>query len=159
MLIIPQYGSYVFLVEILTTAFLALSDNEPMDTQCGSCSRCVDACPTGALDGPFSLDASKCLSYLTIEHPGEVNDEAGRKMGECFFGCDACQEVCPFNEETSSRDVCLPSTAEMLRMEARDFEQRFGKTAFARAGLEKLKGNIRGVRSCLHPVNGREANT
>jgi epoxyqueuosine reductase len=159
MLIIPEYGSYVFLVEILTTAFLSLSDNEPMETQCGACSRCVDACPTGALDGPFSLDASRCLSYLTIEQRGAVNDEAGRKMGDCFFGCDACQEACPFNEETSSRDVCLPSTAEMLRMEARDFEEKFGKTAFARAGFEKLKGNIRAVRSCVHPVNGREANT
>jgi epoxyqueuosine reductase len=147
MLIMPEYGSYVFLVEILTTAFLSPSDNEPMENNCGSCSRCVDACPTGALDGPFSIDASRCLSYLTIEHRGEVGNETGRKMGDCFFGCDACQEACPFNEEKSSRDVCLPSTDDILRMEARDFDEKFSKTAFARAGLEKLKGNIRAVRS------------
>ena len=146
MLIIPGYGSYFFLVEILTTAFLSVSDNEPMENQCGSCSRCVDACPTGALDGPFSIDASRCLSYLTIERRGDVNRDAGRKMGNCFFGCDACQEACPFNEEKSSRDLCLPLTAEMLRMEAGGFEEKFGRTAFARAGLEKLKGNIRAVR-------------
>lgn len=147
MLIMPEYGSYVFLVEILTTAFLSPSDNEPMENHCGSCSRCVDACPTGALDGPFSIDASRCLSYLTIEHRGEVGNETGRKMGDCFFGCDACQEACPFNEEELSRDLCLPSTADILRMERKDFEEKFGKTAFARAGLEKLKGNIRAVRS------------
>jgi epoxyqueuosine reductase len=137
----------VFLAEILTTALLCVSDHEPMETGCGSCSRCIDACPTGALDGPFSLDASRCLSYLTIEDRRDVSDEAGRRMGDCFFGCDACQEVCPFNEETSSRDICLPPTAEMLGMEAGNFEEKFGKTAFARAGLEKLKGNIRAVRS------------
>jgi epoxyqueuosine reductase len=147
MLIIPGYGSYFFLVEILTTAFLSVSDNEPMENQCGSCSRCVDACPTGALDGPFSIDASRCLSYLTIEYRGDVSKEVGRKMGNCFFGCDTCQEACPFNEEKSSRDLCLPSTAEMLRMKPRDFEEKFGTTAFARAGLEKVQGNIRAVRS------------
>jgi len=147
MLIMPEYGSYVFLVEILTTAFLSLSDSEPTENQCGSCSRCIDACPTGALDGPFSMDASRCLSYLTIEHRGEVSHETGKKMGDCFFGCDACQEACPFNGDKSSRDVCLPSTDDMLRMEAKDFEEKFGETAFARAGLGKLKGNIRAVRS------------
>ena len=156
MLIIPGYGSYVFLVEILTTAFLSVSDHEPMENQCGSCSRCVDACPTGALDGPFSMDASRCLSYLTIECRGGVDREVGRRMGSCFFGCDACQEACPFNEETSAKDLCLPSTAEMLRMDLRGFEERFGATALARAGLEKVQGNIRAVRSWVDPVNGRK---
>jgi epoxyqueuosine reductase len=84
---------------------------------------------------------------LTIEYRGDVSKEVGRKMGNCFFGCDTCQEACPFNEEKSSRDLCLPSTAEMLRMKPRDFEEKFGTTAFARAGLEKVQGNIRAVRS------------
>ena len=146
MLIIPGQGSYVFLTEILTTAPVAFSKAETMENQCGSCNLCVDACPTGALEMPFSLNASKCLSYLTIEHGGDVDSETAKKMGDCFFGCDVCQEVCPFNEEPLPRDSSLPSTWEILCMEAKDFEKRFGKTAFARAGLEKIKGNIRAIR-------------
>ena len=145
MLIIPGYGSYVFLVEILTTAFLSLPKNESRENQCGSCTLCVDACPTGALEGPFSIDASKCLSYLTIEDHGAVDNDTGRKMGKCFFGCDVCQEVCPFNEGRSSFNPCIVSTEEILSMHAKDFEQKFGKTAFARSGLEKIKGNIRAI--------------
>ena len=146
MLIIPGHGSYVFLAEILTTAPLEFLKAETMENQCRSCNLCVEACPTGALEGPFSLNASKCLSYLTIEHGGEVDSKTAKKMGACFFGCDVCQEVCPFNEETSLRDISLPSTKEILRMEEKDFEERFGKTAFARAGLEKIKGNIRSIK-------------
>jgi len=117
-----------------------------METRCGSCNLCVDACPTGALEMPFSLNASKCLSYLTIEHGGEVDSKTGKKMGDSFFGCDVCQEVCPFNEERALRDISLPSTGEILGMEEGDFEERFGGTAFARAGLEKIKGNIRAIK-------------
>jgi len=146
MLIIPGHGSYVFLAEILTTAPLEFSKAETMENRCGSCNLCMDACPTGALERPFSLNASKCLSYLTIEHGGEVDSKTGRKMGNSFFGCDVCQEVCPFNEERTLRDISLPSTEEILGMEKGDFEERFGETAFARAGLEKIKGNIRAIR-------------
>lgn len=146
MLIIPGYGSHLFLVEILTTALLPFSEIEPMKSQCGDCSRCIDACPTGALEAPFSLNASKCLSYLTIEYPGRVDIETGRKMGECFFGCDICQEACPFNKGRDAKGVLLPSTGEILRMEQRGFEEKFGTTAFARTGLAKLKENIRAVR-------------
>ncbi|MDY6951722.1 MAG: tRNA epoxyqueuosine(34) reductase QueG, partial [Thermodesulfobacteriota bacterium] len=147
MLIVPGYGSYIFLVEILTTAVLALSQHPPMKNQCGSCSRCLELCPTGALEGPFSLDASKCLSYLTIEYGGAVDRQTGRKMSPCFFGCDVCQEACPFNEGGSLTDLSLPSTEEILSMGAEDFERGFGHTAFARAGLAKVQGNIRAVRS------------
>ena len=145
MFIIPGYGSYVFLMEILTTAFLPLSKKKAMKNQCGPCTRCIDACPTGALEAPFSLNAFKCFSYLTIESPGGVYRGAGRNMDGCFLGCDVCQEVCPFNEETSSRDLSLPSTDEILGMGAEDFKEQFGKTAFARAGLEKIKSNIKEV--------------
>jgi len=146
MLIIPGQGSYFFLTEILTTAPLEFSKAETMENQCGSCNLCVEACPAGALEMPFSLNASKCLSYLTIEHGGEVDSKTGKKMGDCFFGCDVCQEVCPFNEETALRNISLPSTEEMLRMKEKDFEERFGKTAFARAGLEKIQSNIRAIK-------------
>jgi len=143
MLIVPEFGSYIFLMEILTTVSLSFPKTESIDTQCGTCTSCVDACPTGALENPFSLDARKCLSYLTVEDPGAVGHEAGRKMGRCFFGCDICQEVCPHNECRLSRDISLPSTNEILNMVEEEFKERLGKTAFGRAGLEKLKDNIR----------------
>lgn len=147
MLIVPGYGSYIFLVEILTTAFLSSSNSEPMENQCGSCTLCLDACPTGALEDPFCVDASRCLSYLTIEHRGAITSETGRKMGRCFYGCDICQEVCPFNEADSADQPLLPSTEEILRMSERDFMKELGETALARAGLDKVKENIRAIRS------------
>ena len=146
MLIIPGYGSYLFLVEILTTVPFPSTETGRMENQCGSCTKCVDSCPTGALEKPFLLDASRCLSYFTIEHRGPVGSEMGRKMGNCFFGCDVCQEVCPFNQWESSKDLLLPSTEEILTMDATDFDEKFGKTAFARAGLEKIKGNIEAIK-------------
>lgn len=147
MLIIPGHGSYVFLVEILVTVPLSYPKIEPMSSQCGSCKLCIDACPTGALDGAFSLNASRCLSYLTIEDPSAVGSETGKKMGKCFFGCDICQEVCPFNEGGSSERPALPSTKEILGMGEEGFSEVFGKTVFERAGLEKMKSNIRALRS------------
>ena len=147
MLIIPEYGSYVFLVEVLTTALLKYPDVEQLENQCGTCTRCMDACPSGALERPYYLDASKCLSYLTIEHQGAVDGETGGRMGNCFFGCDICQEVCPFNKDGSPIDPSLPSADELLDMGEQEFKDRYGKTAFARAGVEKLKSNIRAVRS------------
>jgi epoxyqueuosine reductase len=147
MLIIPGYGSYVFLVEVLTTALLKYFDAERFENQCGTCTRCMDACPSGALERPYHLDASKCLSYLTIERQGAVDGETGGRMGNCFFGCDICQEVCPFNKGGSPIDPSLPATDELLDMGEKEFKDRYGKTAFARVGLEKLKSNIRAVRS------------
>ena len=146
MQIIPGYGSYFYLAEILTTAPLEFSSIEPAENRCGSCTLCIDACPTGALEKPFFLDASKCLSYLTVEFKGAINGETGKKMRDCFFGCDRCQEPCPFNEGNMSREILLPSTDDFLKMNDEDFRERFGRTAFARAGLEKLKTNIRAIR-------------
>lgn len=147
MFIIPGHGSYHFLMEILTTAVLPLPKNPSMECQCGTCKRCVDACPTGALEAPFSLNACRCLSYLTIERRGAVDGEVGKKMGRCFFGCDVCQEVCPFNLGALARETSLPSTDDILEMDVNNFEREFGKTAFARAGHEKIKRNIDAVRS------------
>jgi epoxyqueuosine reductase len=147
MLIMPGYGSYFFLAEILTTTQLKQSKVETMENQCGNCTRCIDACPTGALEKPFYLDASKCLSYLTIEHKGPLDNTYGRHMGDCFFGCDLCQEVCPFNKEDVPAKVLLPSTDTFLRMDEDFFQEKYGKTAFARAGLDKIKENIRTMRT------------
>jgi len=152
-LIIPGFGSYVFLAEILTTATLPVSTTSPMANQCGSCDLCMNACPTGALEAPFLLNASKCLSYLTIEDPGETHTSIGIKMGKCFLGCDVCQEVCPFNDDKSSEEPSLPSTDEILGMEGKDFAATFGKTALNRAGLKKIKDNIKAIKS----ISGRKA--
>mgnify|MGYP000895500400 CR=1 FL=1 len=103
LLIVPGLGSYVLLGEIVTT--LELTADSAIPERCGSCTRCLDGCPTQAFPRPFVLDARRCLAYLTIEHRGDIPEEFQPFVGERFFGCDACQEVCPFN--ASSR----PQTA------------------------------------------------
>ncbi|MGD8388198.1 MAG: tRNA epoxyqueuosine(34) reductase QueG [Desulfobacteraceae bacterium] len=146
MLIVPGYGSYIYLAEILTTAELsapeALSPKDP----CGDCTRCLDACPTGALEAPYSLNASRCLSYLTIEWSGDVDEETGKRMGDCFLGCDRCQEACPHNNGgVSSRRIVLPPARDFLGMDADTFESRFGRTALARPGLAKIQSNLKAI--------------
>ncbi|HOP46862.1 MAG TPA: tRNA epoxyqueuosine(34) reductase QueG [Desulfobacteraceae bacterium] len=142
MLIIPGHGSYLFLAEILTTALFPVFKAHISETQCGSCTKCMDACPSGSLEKPFLLDASRCLSYLTIEHKGMVDKETGNKMDRCFFGCDICQEVCPFNGDNYNTEISLPSIREFIDMDELTFKVKFGKTALARAGLNKIKTNI-----------------
>jgi epoxyqueuosine reductase len=146
MLIIPGFGSFFFLAEILTTACFNFPEMLPIENQCSSCSICVESCPSGALEDVFQIDAGRCLSYLTIEHDGPVSPETGILMDKCFFGCDRCQEVCPFNNAKKSREIVLPETEELLQMTEKDFKESFGSSALARAGLEKLKSNILAVK-------------
>jgi len=145
LVIIPGYGSYFFLVEILTTAPLQYSVIEPMPDSCGACTACMEACPTGALEKPYHLNASKCLAYLTIEHKGDICPVLGVEMKRCFLGCDRCQEACPFNREAPTVNKSMPSTDEILHMGEEDFKKRFGKTSLARPGVNKIKSNIRAV--------------
>jgi len=146
LLVIPGYGSYFFLVEILTTAPLQVPNAQPVPDQCGACSLCMEACPTGALEKPYRLNASKCLAYLTIEFKGEMDLASGRAMGKCFLGCDKCQEACPYNKEAPTVSMTMPSTDEILHMEEGSFKRRFGKTSLARPGMEKIKSNLRAAR-------------
>jgi len=146
MLIVPGYGSYCYLVEILTTARFPFPALKVLENACGSCTRCIDSCPTGALKAPFSLDVHRCLSYLTIESKGDIDEEVAGKMGNTFFGCDVCQEVCHFNGQKQSF-VSMPTTGDILAMSEYDFKRTFGRTAFKRAGLKKLKGDIRALLS------------
>lgn len=145
MLIVPGRGSYFFLAEILTDAPLPIPDPSPTRCLCGSCTACVDACPTGALKRPWFLDSSRCLSYLTVEHKGMPHAETGCRMGRTFYGCDVCQAVCPFNGGRGEPVTCLPASGEILEMSEGEFQRRFGKTALGRGGLQRLKANLRAL--------------
>lgn len=156
MLINPTAGSYLVLGGLITT--IELSDSAvPSDTSshCGGCTRCIDACPTGALT-PFSVDARKCISYLTIEHEGPIDTSLHEGMGNWVFGCDICQDVCPFN---ASRDGRSPSPvnsayrpkdatregsidlSELIAWTQDDRRSRFGVSAGKRASLSMLRRN------------------
>jgi len=95
-----RVGSYLFLGEVVTT--LALPADAPAVDRCGTCTRCIDACPTGAIVGPYQLDASRCVSYLTIEQAEEVAPELADRMAGWAYGCDVCQEVCPWNRRAAT---------------------------------------------------------
>jgi len=101
MLIVPGEGSFVLLGEVVTT--LALTPDTPMAERCGSCTRCLDACPTRAFERPFVLDPRRCIAYLTIEHRSPFADELREAVGAHLFGCDDCQTACPFNHSSRAR--------------------------------------------------------
>jgi epoxyqueuosine reductase len=104
-LIVPGIGSHVFLACVVTTA--ELSPDEPMNRRCGTCSLCLDACPTRAFSSARALDARRCISYLTIEKRGPIPLEHRRELGPWLFGCDECQDVCPYNRSSSETAEAL----------------------------------------------------
>jgi epoxyqueuosine reductase len=113
LLLEPGVGSWMLLGEILTTLPLAIdpASTSPPRDPCNSCTRCIDACPTKAIT-PFSVDASRCLAYTTIEHRGEIPEEFHAPTGAWLFGCDTCQEVCPHNRPTRRKRTVAPPRAE-----------------------------------------------
>jgi epoxyqueuosine reductase len=104
-LIVPGLGSYVFLACLVTDAPLRAST--PIERRCGSCTLCLDACPTRAFESPRTLDARKCVSYLTIEHRGPIPESEREGVGEWLFGCDVCQDVCPYNQGAAQSDASI----------------------------------------------------
>ena len=154
MLIRPRAGSWCFLGALMLP--IEVEPSSPVaepGPACGRCRRCLRACPTGALSAEMGLDARKCLSYLTIEHRGDWPAEQAARIGNWLFGCDACQEACPFNL-TFARpapvsflafdpDLATPRLEDILRMDQAAFLERYRKTPLQRTGLARLQRNAR----------------
>jgi epoxyqueuosine reductase len=136
-------GSWVFLGALLTSAELPV--DEPVRTSCGGCTRCLSGCPTGALVAPQTIDARRCISYLTIEHPGVLGVWEASAIGDWIFGCDVCQEVCPVNADADDGGALhvplIPLIEWLLPMGTRAFERTLGRTALTRAGRHRLLRN------------------
>ena len=136
-------GSWVFLGALLTS--LELPPERPVRSSCGSCTRCLAGCPTGALVEKQVIDARRCISYLTIEHPGAFAEWESAAVGDWIFGCDVCQEVCPVNAEADDggpmRIPLGPLVEWLLPMGSRAFNRAMRETALTRAGRHRLLRN------------------
>lgn len=139
MLINKWIGSYLLLGALLLD--LALTPDDPHGGfHCGTCTACLDACPTEAFAAPGQLDARKCISYLTIEHRGPIDESLRPGMGDWLFGCDVCQEVCPWNRHDTSRPETVDAVA-LLSISDTEFHDRFGDTALERTRRRGLARN------------------
>jgi epoxyqueuosine reductase len=146
MLLHPALGSWFFIGVLLTTADLAF--DEPLADRCGTCRACLDACPTGAFVAPYVLDARRCISYLTIEHRGEIDPGLHAGMAGWQFGCDVCQDVCPWNRkapitrepEFSPRER-YPDAGALAGMDDAAIRERFQGTPLLRAKASGLRRN------------------
>jgi len=143
-------GSWFFLGVIATT--VELSPDIPAADRCGTCRRCIEACPTGAVVAQRVVDSRKCISYHTIENRGKIPEELQARFGDWVFGCDVCQEVCPWNrfaQETSEKDFhprpgqTALDLAELRQMDEATFAGRFAGTPIRRAGLSGMHRNAR----------------
>jgi epoxyqueuosine reductase len=154
MLIHPEIGSFTFIGVVLTDA--DLEPDLPFEAdRCGTCRRCLDACPTQAFVGPRDLDARACISYLTIEHRGAFTEAQSRQVGDWVFGCDVCQDVCPWNVSFAREtlddgfapqpEVARPDAAALATMDEIEFERRYAGTPFTRPGLRGMRRNAAAV--------------
>jgi epoxyqueuosine reductase len=143
-----RLGSFFFLGEILTTADLV--PDLPGTDHCGTCTRCLEACPTGALVEPYVLDATRCISYWTIEHRGALDPAHEDAVEKWLFGCDVCQDVCPWNrdapeateERLAPQRAVWPATLDdLLTLSPKEFRRRFGDTAIERTRRRGLVRN------------------
>jgi epoxyqueuosine reductase len=143
-------GSWLFLGAIYTTLELEPSQ-APHPVHCGSCTACLDACPTGAFPAPFRLDARRCISYLTIEHKGPIPEEFRAAMGNRIYGCDDCLSVCPWNRfaDTARRnqaflpraELAAPALADLLALDDAGFRQVFSGSPIKRIGRGRMVRN------------------
>ncbi|MBK8026768.1 MAG: tRNA epoxyqueuosine(34) reductase QueG [Chloroflexi bacterium] len=151
MLIHPRRGSFFFLGEILTELEFDAYDTAGRATLCGTCTRCLGACPTNAFPEPHVLDARRCISYLTIEHKGWIDPALRSQMGNWIYGCDVCQSACPFNRFASETSVssfvpadvdhAAPPLVDVLRLDDAGFQARFGGSPIERIKRDRLVRN------------------
>jgi epoxyqueuosine reductase len=156
-----KLGNWIFLAEILTT--LKLEADSPEKNRCGSCVRCIAACPTNAITAPFQIDARLCISYLTIELKGPIPVELRPAIGNRIFGCDDCLAVCPWNRfaregnlmKTHARpDLATVDLVELLKLDEAGFKQQFARTPMLRA---KRRGLLRNACVALGNVGNETA--
>jgi epoxyqueuosine reductase len=156
-----RLGNWIFLAEIITT--LELEPDAPEKNRCGSCTRCITACPTNAITAPFQLDARRCISYLTIELKGAIPIELRPAIGNRIFGCDDCLAVCPWNKfaeegrlmkQHSRSDLQQPDLIELLSLDDVGFQSRFGNTPLSRP---KRRGLLRNACVALGNVGDSRA--
>ena len=147
-LVSREYGSWLFLGAILTSAELEADERE--EDHCGSCQRCIDVCPTNAFPAPYQLDARRCIAYLTIEHKGHIPAEFRAAIGHRVFGCDDCLAVCPWNKfaaaahHTKLQALATndsPPLADLLALDDAAFRARFAGTPVKRTGRDRVMRN------------------
>jgi epoxyqueuosine reductase len=148
-LISRELGNWFFLAEIITT--LEIEPDAPEENRCGTCTRCITACPTAAITAPFQLDARRCISYLTIELKGPIPQHLRPAIGSRIYGCDDCLQVCPWNrfaregrmmKEHARRDLDAPNLVELLELDDTGFKRRFAGTPMLRTKRRGLFRNI-----------------
>ncbi len=149
-LVNKKYGSFIFLCELFVDFYIP--PDEPAKNYCGRCRRCIDACPTGAIVSPGVVNSGRCISYLTIENADEIIPELAGKIGNRIFGCDSCQEVCPFNRKAPATEVeefrehiLGPSVApeKVLGWDEDSYQRAISGSSAGRAGLDKWKRNAK----------------
>jgi epoxyqueuosine reductase len=149
MTIVPGIGTFVLLGELLLD--IEIASAEPVSAGCGRCTACIDACPTHAFVGPYLLDARRCISYLTIENKGEIPSDLRPLIGTRVFGCDVCQDVCPFNASETERpgapelrarpELEAPALVDLLTLTATGYRKLVRRTALRRVGKRQLQRN------------------
>ena len=153
-LIHPKLGSFGFLAVLLTSMEVGPEEKRAellAPDRCGTCTRCLQACPTGALIAPYQMDATRCISYLTIEHKGPIAPELMEGMGRQVFGCDICQDVCPWNRKAvigadpdlePRNELVNPSLEWLASLDEQSWERLFNGSAVRRAGFLGMKRNV-----------------
>jgi len=153
-----ELGSWIFLAEIVTN--LPLDPDAPAFDQCGSCTRCLEACPTGAIVEPYVVDATACLSYATIEQRSRVSDQMRAAIGPQVFGCDVCQDVCPWNHRAATsgdpawqpRDgLGFPQLVDLCRLSDEAWRRLLAGSAMRRAGLRRIRRSLAYAAAHLAP--------
>lgn len=155
LLIIPKKGSYCFLGELILN--IELQYDKPLEISCGRCTRCIDACPTTAIVSPKVINANKCISYQTIENKGEIDSSVIDSLNNRFYGCDICQQVCPWNnyarphktpEFQPSEAFLALSTERLENLSVEEYQRVFKGSAVKRAKYSGLKRNLEALKHC-----------